>query len=92
MDSVYLYNKYGAPIRWDLWVRARAAWSTGSATTGSMPDEGIWETRGGRQHFVYSKLMCWVALDRGLRLAEKRSFPATARAVDRSAATRFTST
>jgi GH15 family glucan-1,4-alpha-glucosidase len=40
------------------------------------PDEGIWETRGGRQHFVYSKLMAWVALDRGLRLAEKRSFPA----------------
>jgi GH15 family glucan-1,4-alpha-glucosidase len=39
-------------------------------------DEGIWEVRGGRQPFVYSKLMCWVALDRGLRLAEKRSFPA----------------
>jgi GH15 family glucan-1,4-alpha-glucosidase len=39
-------------------------------------DEGIWEVRGGRRHFVYSKLMCWVALDRGLRLANKRSFPA----------------
>jgi GH15 family glucan-1,4-alpha-glucosidase len=32
--------------------------------------------RGGQQHFVYSKLMCWVALDRALRLADKRSFPA----------------
>jgi GH15 family glucan-1,4-alpha-glucosidase len=32
--------------------------------------------RGGKQHFVYSKLMCWVALDRGIRLADKRSFPA----------------
>jgi GH15 family glucan-1,4-alpha-glucosidase len=39
-------------------------------------DEGIWEMRGGRRHFVYSKLMCWVALDRALRLANKRSFPA----------------
>ena len=39
-------------------------------------DEGIWEVRGGRRHFVYSKFMCWVALDRGLRLADKRSFPA----------------
>ena len=39
-------------------------------------EEGIWEIRGGRRHFVYSKLMCWVALDRGLRLADKRSFPA----------------
>ena len=41
-----------------------------------LEDEGVWETRGGRQHFVYSKLMCWVALDRALRLADKRSFPA----------------
>jgi GH15 family glucan-1,4-alpha-glucosidase len=39
-------------------------------------DEGIWEVRGGRRQFVYSKLMSWVALDRGLRLADKRSFPA----------------
>jgi len=35
----------------------------------------VWEVRGGQQHFVYSKLMCWVALDRGIRLADKRSFP-----------------
>ena len=39
-------------------------------------DEGIWEVRGGPQHFVYSKLMCWVALDRAVRLADRRSFPA----------------
>jgi GH15 family glucan-1,4-alpha-glucosidase len=39
-------------------------------------DCGIWEVRGEPQHFVYSKVMCWVALDRGIRLAEKRSFPA----------------
>jgi GH15 family glucan-1,4-alpha-glucosidase len=39
-------------------------------------DEGIWEVRGGRQHMVFSKMMCWIALDRGLRLADKRSFPA----------------
>ncbi len=39
------------------------------------PDEGIWEVRGGRRHFVYSKLQCWVALDRVLRLAAKRSLP-----------------
>jgi GH15 family glucan-1,4-alpha-glucosidase len=38
-------------------------------------DYGIWEVRGQPQHFVYSKLMCWVALDRGLRLADKRSLP-----------------
>ncbi|HSU65427.1 MAG TPA: glycoside hydrolase family 15 protein, partial [Tepidisphaeraceae bacterium] len=75
MDSVYLYNKYGAPISWDFWVELRELidWV---CDNWRRPDEGIWETRGGPQHFVYSKLMCWVAVDRGLRLAYKRSFPA----------------
>jgi GH15 family glucan-1,4-alpha-glucosidase len=40
------------------------------------PDEGIWEVRGGQQEFLYSRVLCWVALDRGIRLAQKRSFPA----------------
>jgi GH15 family glucan-1,4-alpha-glucosidase len=39
-------------------------------------DEGVWEFRGGWRHFVYSRFMSWVAIDRGLRLADKRSFPA----------------
>jgi GH15 family glucan-1,4-alpha-glucosidase len=39
------------------------------------PDQSIWEVRGGRKDFTYSKLQCWVALDRGVRLARKRSFP-----------------
>ncbi|MGZ3457985.1 MAG: glycoside hydrolase family 15 protein, partial [Archangium sp.] len=39
-------------------------------------DESIWEVRAGKQNFVYSKMMCWVAVDRALRLADKRSFPA----------------
>ncbi|MDP2735918.1 MAG: glycoside hydrolase family 15 protein, partial [bacterium] len=38
------------------------------------PDEGLWEVRGGKQNFVYSKVMCWVALDRALRIAERYSF------------------
>jgi GH15 family glucan-1,4-alpha-glucosidase len=75
MDSVYLYNKYGAPISYDLWTHLRRLvdWV---CDNWDRPDEGIWEVRGGQQHFVYSKLMCWVAIDRGLRLADKRSFPA----------------
>jgi GH15 family glucan-1,4-alpha-glucosidase len=40
------------------------------------PDEGVWETRGGRQPFVYGRLMCWVALDRAVRLAERFGRPA----------------
>ncbi|MGM1078383.1 glycoside hydrolase family 15 protein [Streptomyces sp. H28] len=40
------------------------------------PDEGIWETRGGRRHFTYSRLMCWAAFDRGIRLARDLARPA----------------
>jgi len=75
MDAVYLFNKYGTPISYDLWrdLRRLVDWV---CENWKREDEGIWEVRGGRQPFVYSKLMCWVALDRGLRLADKRSFPA----------------
>jgi len=75
MDSVYLYNKYGSPISYELWVHLRRLidWV---CDNWQREDEGIWEVRGGPRHFVYSKLMCWVAIDRGLRLADKRSFPA----------------
>jgi GH15 family glucan-1,4-alpha-glucosidase len=40
------------------------------------PDSGIWEVRAGKQHYVLSKVMCWVALDRGIRIAEKFGFDA----------------
>ncbi len=75
MDAVYLYNKHGTPISYDLWVHLRRLvdWV---CENWDQEDEGIWEVRGGKRHFVYSKVMCWVAIDRGLRLADKRSFPA----------------
>ncbi|MFW6195497.1 MAG: glycoside hydrolase family 15 protein [Chloroflexota bacterium] len=75
MDSVYLYNKYGAPISYDFWrhLRRLVNWV---CDNWKRQDAGIWEVRGTNQHFVYSKLMCWVAVDRALRLADKRSFPA----------------
>ena len=75
MDSVYLYNKYGTPISYEMWsyLRRLMNWL---CTNWKQKDEAIWEVRSGRQHFVYSRVMCWVALDRALRLADKRSFPA----------------
>jgi GH15 family glucan-1,4-alpha-glucosidase len=75
LDSVYLYNKYGSPISYDFWRHLQQLIDY-VCDHWNKPDEGIWEVRNGRQHFVYSKLMCWVALDRGIRLADKRSFPA----------------
>jgi GH15 family glucan-1,4-alpha-glucosidase len=75
MDSSYLYNKHGAPLSYEMWLSLRefAHWV---CDNWHRADEGIWEVRGGKREFVYSKLMCWVALDRALRLANKRSFPA----------------
>lgn len=75
MDSLYLYNKYGTPIDYDLWryLRRLTDWV---AKHWKEADDAIWEVRGGPHQFVYSKMMCWVALDRALRLATKRSFPA----------------
>src|SRR5262249_117373 len=60
---------------YDLWVQLRKLidWVCDHWKD---TDEGVWEVRGGARHFVYSKVMCWVALDRGLRLADQRSFPA----------------
>ncbi|HEV3046116.1 MAG TPA: glycoside hydrolase family 15 protein [Solirubrobacteraceae bacterium] len=71
LDSVYLHSKKRDHIPERLWpvladqVRCAAAvWK--------QPDQGIWEARGEPRHYVSSKLMCWVAMDRGARLAERR--------------------
>jgi GH15 family glucan-1,4-alpha-glucosidase len=75
MDSVYLYNKYGTPISYEMWTYLRHLMNW-LCDNWKQKDEAIWEVRSGRQDFVYSRVMCWVALDRALRLAVKRSFPA----------------
>ena len=74
MDSIYLYDKYGSPMAYHSWshVRRLTDWV---ADNWMKPDDGIWEVRGGEQQFVYSKVQCWVALDRAIRLATKRSLP-----------------
>lgn len=74
IDSIYLYDKYVVDLSYSLWRRVVSMldWVAGNW---EQPDEGMWEVRSHRQHFVYSKLQCWVALDRGLRIAAKRSLP-----------------
>jgi GH15 family glucan-1,4-alpha-glucosidase len=75
IDSVYLFNKHASPI-------SHAAWSDLSrivewvCENWDQADEGIWETRGGRQHFTYSRLMSWVAVERAVRIARQRGLPA----------------
>lgn len=74
MDGFYLYNKYGKPISYDQWVAIR---ETTDYICGiwQEKDMSIWEVRGDKQNFVYSKIMLWVAFDRAIRLSEKRCFP-----------------
>jgi GH15 family glucan-1,4-alpha-glucosidase len=74
MDSVYLCNKYGEPISYDFWkdLEKQIDWLS---ENWDQPDEGIWEVRGGKRKFLYSRLMCWVALDRAVKIANVRSFP-----------------
>ncbi|KAL5339409.1 Six-hairpin glycosidase-like protein [Aspergillus crustosus] len=72
MDSIYLYNKHGNPITYDQWVVIRHLVNY-VVSVRHEKDMSIWEFRGEMQNFVYSKIMLWVALDRGIRLCEKRS-------------------
>jgi GH15 family glucan-1,4-alpha-glucosidase len=75
MDAVYLYDKYGQPISYDAWqdIARLIEWVCAHWRE---KDETIWEFREYRKEYLYSRLMCWVALDRAIRLAWKRSFPA----------------
>ena len=75
MDSIYLYDKYGEPISHDLWGNL-VRFIDWVCQHWREPDEGIWEVRGGRQEFLYSRVLCWAAIDRAIRLARKRSLPA----------------
>ena len=75
LDTVYLYNKHGGPISYQFWLNIQKFvdfvsenWKT--------KDRGMWEVRDEKREFLISKVMSWVALDRGIRIAEHRSFPA----------------
>ncbi|KAF0854583.1 glycoside hydrolase family 15 protein [Pantoea dispersa] len=74
MDAVYLANKYGEAISQRGW-RHVSSMIDYVCVNWNQPDAGIWEMRGEPEHFLHSRLMCWVALDRALRLGMKRSLP-----------------
>jgi len=74
MDTIYLCDKWVEPMSYDLWsmVIHRTNWV---CDNWPLPDDGVWEMRSQRQHFVFSKVMNWVALDRAIKIAESRSLP-----------------
>jgi alpha,alpha-trehalase len=75
LDSILLHSQRSQRLPRRLWpiVEAQAECAT---RVWREPDQGIWEARGAPQHYVSSKLMCWVALDRASQLAEIRGDPA----------------
>jgi GH15 family glucan-1,4-alpha-glucosidase len=75
LDSVWLADRHGLGVGDPGWTSLSqlADWV---CRHWDQPDEGVWETRGGRQNFTYGRLMCWVALDRMVRLARELGRPA----------------
>jgi alpha,alpha-trehalase len=71
LDSVYLHSKKRDHIPERLWPVLKDQIEAADRVW-RQPDQGIWEARGEPRHYVSSKLMCWVAMDRGARLAERR--------------------
>ena len=75
LDAIYLYDRYKESTSYTLWGRI-AAMVDWVAEHWRQPDDGVWEVRSGRRDFLYSRVLCWVAIDRGIRMAMKRSLPA----------------
>jgi GH15 family glucan-1,4-alpha-glucosidase len=75
LDSVYLADRHGIRVGHPGWTRLSQL-TDWLCAHWDQPDEGVWETRGGRQNFTYGRLMCWVALDRMVRLAREHGRPA----------------
>jgi GH15 family glucan-1,4-alpha-glucosidase len=77
IDAAYVAERDGRRrMSYEDW-RALASVVDWVCENWDQPDEGIWETRGGRKRFTHSRLMSWVALDRAVRIARDRSFPAS---------------
>ncbi len=74
MDTIYLFDKYGEAIDFSFWQKITQMIDF-VCENWQKKDHGIWEVREFKEEYLYSRVMCWVALDRAVRLTEKRSFP-----------------
>ena len=75
MDALALADNNGVPVAHQNWLEI-ASFIDWLCEHWDQPDEGIWETRGGRKNFVYGRLQTWVALDRAIKMSQKRARPA----------------
>ena len=75
LDSVAIYDQHAEPISYDFWTNL-VTLTEWVCKNWKRPDNGIWEVRGGAHSFLYSQAMCWLAVDRAMQIARRRSFPA----------------
>ncbi|MFA5889589.1 MAG: glycoside hydrolase family 15 protein [Actinomycetota bacterium] len=75
LDAAYLYGKAGGDFSTKNWTFLTRLVESAAARW-HWADHGIWELRDEPRHFTHSKLHCWVALDRGIRIAQARGLPA----------------
>lgn len=78
LDAAYLYDRHVEALSYGFWcdLMQQVRWV---CANWQREDEGIWEVRGGKRHFLYSRLMCWVAIDRAMKIGERHSYPYPAR-------------
>ena len=75
MDALYQRDRYAQRMTRALWSRV-VQLTDWVSRNWHRPDQGIWEVRVGAQEFLYSRVLCWVAMDRALRIASRRRLPA----------------
>ncbi|HEY0177403.1 MAG TPA: glycoside hydrolase family 15 protein [Pedobacter sp.] len=74
IDTIYLYNKNHTKINYEFWLTVQKHIQC-VVEEWEKPDHGIWEFRSGKKQFLHTRLMCWVAIDRAIKIAIDRSFP-----------------
>ncbi|HJP62553.1 MAG TPA: glycoside hydrolase family 15 protein [Mucilaginibacter sp.] len=74
IDTIYIYDKSYKPITYDFWTLLQKQIEE-VVKHWKQPDHGIWEIRGEKKEFLHSRLMCWVGMDRAIKIARHRSFP-----------------
>jgi GH15 family glucan-1,4-alpha-glucosidase len=77
MDAIFIYNRHVEPISYDFWTNivTIVEWV---CKHWNQPDNGIWERRDGRKPFLYSRVMCWLTVERALKIAQENSYAAPA--------------
>jgi GH15 family glucan-1,4-alpha-glucosidase len=74
LETIYIFAVHGGDITYDYW-KIISGYVNTVIENWQKPDHSIWEVRGAKREFLYSRIMCWAALDRAVKIAERFSFP-----------------